>query len=395
MMKQACGLVSMRDIDKESTLNKDEVRENIMIYLGITHLEELPHYDTINNFLEKLDPNELEQIRFYMIRQLISKKVFEKDRLTEGKNRPNPIKKHYWTVAVDATNLHTFSNRHSEAYTSKNHTAGGTKYYAQVLEAKLVFGNIVISLASEFIDNEQAKTDKQDCELTAFKRLAKKIKKAFPKLPICLLADSLYPSQPVFEICKANGWRYLLRYKAGKIPTITQGYEFGQEEPEFQEYNEGIEKGGTTVYWRNKIEYRGFKVNVLEMYEKDSNGINQSYVFISDIKVDKYNADNLANAGRSRWKIENQGFNRQKNEIYFIEHANSWNYNAQKNHYLMAQITDIVMILFEKGDQYFKEKKKGTKEKSSQLLVALREHLLTSEDLNLLKKRKNFRLHNQ
>ena len=35
-------------------------------------------------------------------------------------------------------------------------------------------------------------------------------------------------------------------------------------------------------------------------------------------------------AGRGRWKIENEGFNSQKNGIYNIEHLNSRNSNAMK-----------------------------------------------------------------
>ena len=34
--------------------------------------------------------------------------------------------------------------------------------------------------------------EKQDCELKAFPRLAKALKKAYPGLPVLLLADVLY-----------------------------------------------------------------------------------------------------------------------------------------------------------------------------------------------------------
>lgn len=53
------------------------------------------------------------------------------------------------------------------------------------------------------------------------------------------------------------------------------------------------------------------------------------------------------NRGGSRWKIENQGFNRQKHWQGNIEHACSWNEKAQKNHYLMEQIADFIKQLYE------------------------------------------------
>lgn len=43
-----------------------------------------------------------------------------------------------------------------------------------------------------------------------------------------------------------------------------------------------------------------------------------------------------------RWiKVENEGFNNQKNGIYDIEHLNSRDSNAMKKHYLLTQIADF------------------------------------------------------
>lgn len=88
---------------------------------------------------------------------------------------------------------------------------GRVNYNCDVLEAKIVPGeSLIVSIASEFIENtgEDSETQKemseaerkQDCETKAFKRLAKKLKKAYPRLPIILLADSLYASEPVMDI---------------------------------------------------------------------------------------------------------------------------------------------------------------------------------------------------
>ncbi len=105
----------------------------------------------------------------------------------------------------------------------------------------------------------------------------------------------------------------------------------------------------------------------------------------------KKNALALVGAGRSRWKIENEGFNRQKNLIYAIEHINSYNYNAMKNHYLLTQIADILMQLYENGSKIFKTVKKTIKEISSSLLEALRTKILTDEDMLSLAKPRQVR----
>jgi hypothetical protein len=390
MLKQAAGLKSMRDIDRESTFNSEEVRDNLLNSLGIDFLDELPHYDTINNFLEKLQPEELEKIRIYMIRRLIENKVFQNYRFTEAGKILKSRKKKFWLIAVDATQLHKINQPRSESYVKKDHS-NGTKYYCQVLEAKLILGDIVISIASEFIENENANASKQDCELNAFKRLAKKLKKAFKRLEICLLADSLYPSETVFEICEENHWRFLFRYKEGKIKTLTDEAHSGRT-AESAVYKENSDEEGQHIFWINKLEYRGYQINWLEAWVEDEKGKETGFIFITDLEITEGNAFKMVKAARSRWKIENQGFKRQKRDLYYIEHQNSFNYNAQKNHYLMVQITDMVMILFEKGTEYFQKTKNSVKEKSSLLLSALRKHNLTIEDFTLLEKRMKIRL---
>ena len=95
-------------------------------------------------------------------------------------------------------------------------------YHNDVLEAKIVLGEkLIVSIGSEFIENNgedtkrqksmSAKELKQDCETKAFKRLAKKIKKRFPRLPMIILGDSIYASETVMNICSKNKWDYLIR----------------------------------------------------------------------------------------------------------------------------------------------------------------------------------------
>jgi len=54
ILKNIMALTSMRETTEK--LNKDECIENIEKVLGIEGLEELPHYDTINDFLFELEP---------------------------------------------------------------------------------------------------------------------------------------------------------------------------------------------------------------------------------------------------------------------------------------------------------------------------------------------------
>lgn len=253
-----------------------------------------------------------------------------------------------------------------------------------MLEAKIIFGEkLMVSIGSEFIESngEDAQDQKdmgeeerkQDCETKAFKRLAKKIKEAFPRLPIILLADSLYASEPVMELCRKNKWDYIIRYKSGSIPGITE------------EYGRIPEKGRSGhAEYVNDIDYNGKAVNMLRFWEEtveQGEVVRKEFQWLTNIPVTEKNAEKIAETGRKRWKIENEGFNRQKNWQGDITHACSWDANALKNHYLMTQISDMVKQLYE----WFFSEAKGIKKKqkniSSELFDSFREQITGTEDI--------------
>ena len=75
----------------------------------------------------------------------------------------------------------------------------------QMLEAKLVAENgLSLSICSEPIENVNGTYNKQDCELKAFYRMEKKLKKTFKRTPFCLLLDGFYACQEVLDICRKN-----------------------------------------------------------------------------------------------------------------------------------------------------------------------------------------------
>lgn len=102
-------------------------------------------------------------------------------------------------------------------------------------------------------------------------------------------------------------------------------------------------------------------------------------------KITKQNYKKIVVSGRARWKIENEGFNTQKNHGYEIGHVFCEDYNAMKNHYLLAQIAHIIRQLMEKGLCIFKKYKKSLKDISYNILEALRNVLLSEEDIKYTK----------
>ena len=67
----------------------------------------------------------------------------------------------------------------------------------------------VLPLAPEPIANTDGHS-KQDCELSAAKRILPKIRTAHPKLPIIITADGLYSDQPFVHALKIAGMSFIL-----------------------------------------------------------------------------------------------------------------------------------------------------------------------------------------
>lgn len=373
VMKNVSGIVSMNKMTKD--FNNDEVIKNISVALGYDSLEEIPHYDTINNFLKNLETSELEKIRDYMIRELFKKRSLEKYRLLDK----------YWCIAIDGSQLFSFKERHCDHCLKKEYKNKDTGeidktiYYHTVLEAKLVLGDMVFSIMTEFIENENESVSKQDCEINAAKRLMKKLKFKFRKLNICILGDSLYSTEPIYNLCEENNWKYILRFKEGRAKTLWR---------EIQEIKK-LENHNSNLTFINDISYKEKLVNAVDFTEvakKEPKELPKNFVFITNIRITEKNVLNIVNAGRSRWKIENEGFNNQKNIRYDIEHACCLDYQAIKNHYLLIQISDILRQLLENGSVAIKELKAGIKEISSRILESFRRDTLICEDISNTKK---------
>lgn len=349
-----CGIKSMRETTEK--FNTEETIANIEKLLEI-EMEEIPHYDTINNVFEKLEIEELRKIQKYMVNRLIRSKMFDKYR----------FKNKYFQIVVDGTGIMNFKKRHCKNCLKRVYKKGKedekTVYYHYVLEAKLVVGDIVISLDTEFVENEKEDVEKQDCELRAFYRMVKIIKKEFPKLPIIMSADALYCVEPVVKECIDNKWEYIIRLKEERQKLL------GEE----IKCLEKAEKEEEIKYW-NELKYGEIhnqrKANVIKYYEKEEDKTTE-FLWITSFRITEKNKKEIVYFGKQRWKIENEGFNMQKNGTFNIEHIYSMNYNAMKAHYFFIQFAHTIRQLLEKGMKYIIELKISIKEVSAILTQAL------------------------
>jgi hypothetical protein len=318
-------------------------RKNFFKHFGFN----LPHGDTFDEVLCELPPGELEILKATLVCGLIEQKILRKFRFL-GK---------YYLVAADGTGMVSFDERHCENCLTKTSKNGVTTYFHYVLEAKIVTtSGLAISLASEFVENMPGGDyDKQDCEQKAFVRLAAKIKKFFPRLPICILADGLYPNKTVFDICAKYNWMFIINLKDGNLKTVQTEVNLLRATAQKRFVYQRDKNSRTTLEYSylNEIEYSGHYYSWVECNEdifhtKDNTTKHQRFVYITNIVQNSKNVVETADSGRLRWKIENEGFNTQKNLGYALEHKYSRDsFPAMQNYYHIMQIAHMINQLVE------------------------------------------------
>lgn len=349
--------------------------------LAHTDQETLAHSDTLNHFLGHVPPHSLTRLRREMIQRLIRMKALDHGRLF-GR----------FLLVLDGTGQLHFTQRHCEHCLTQQRSDGSTSYYHNILEAKLITPEgLALSLDSEFIENADPGASKQDCEMKAFGRMAVRLKKSFPQLALCLLLDGLYANGTTMSICEANGWKYIITFKEGSLPALWADYQgLLKLCPENRKTitRDGVKQ---TLAWVSPLEHvddrkRSHRVNAFQCREQ-SGSETHFFAWLSNCPITADNVWTLANrGGRCRWKIENEGFNLQKNSGFNLEHAYSTADRQIKDFYILLQIAHVILQLLERGNLLSGEVKKlfgSLKNLAHRLLESIRNVRIPAEAVDV------------
>lgn len=345
-------LRSRRQLDYDLRDPQSQVLSNVN-RLASTHQQTLPVHNTLDHFVGHMGWEPLTRLRRWMVQRLIRMKVLDDLRL-QGR----------LVVAVDGTGWLVFDRPHCPGCLV--YQQGDAKSYRHmVLEAKLVGqSGLALSVGTEFIENDPDrptgvfKNDdqtKQDCELKALDRLATSLKKDFPQLKLLLSSDSLYGCGRAIQIAKDRGWSYVFTFKPGRTPALWEEFqsllgECPQNTLELHDQDASRQR----YRWVNGLPYqdsegRSHVLNAL-VCEETRQGACTTFAWMTDLTITRQNVAAIATqGGRIRSKIENQGFNVQKNSDLNLEHAYSMNLEKLKAYYLLLQIGHILLQLLELG----------------------------------------------
>jgi hypothetical protein len=337
-------------------------------------LESMPHADTLFRLLQRINVNDIEQAQIELVRQLIRKKKFAPFRVNNA-----------YPVAIDGTQKLVGSELWHEALLQRRTSSSDEepvryRYSVYVLEANLSFCNgMVIPLMTEFLDYREgdSEREKQDCETRAFHRLAKRIKEAFPRLPILLLLDGLYAQGPVMARCSDYNWQLMIVLKDGSLPTVWAEYHSLCKLQTGQEHQQNWGERHQHFRWVNHICYeygsnnsQHIDLHVViceEQWQRvNENGeietMNNRHAWISSRPLNAANVHERCNLGaRYRWGIETN-FLVEKHDVqgctnaamagcqraaqgYSYEHCFAKDWNAMRGYHYLMRLAHLINTL--------------------------------------------------
>ena len=319
-------------------------------------LESLPHADTLHRVLSTLEVEHLEQTHMEVVRYLIRSKKCRRY-LLSGR----------YPIAIDGTQKLVRDGQwwDEEWLERRGRTAEGewVQQYVYVLEANIVLPNgVTLPLLSEFLSYSEGDPDdhKQDCELNAFYRLAKRLKGYFPRLPILVLLDGLYPKGPLMRQCDEYGWSFMIVLPKKCLPSVWEEIEGLSRYQGHQQKSQHWRGRRQRFWWRNDIHYsydrdrQHLTVHVLgcdetwtEIDPDSAEPITQqsTHVWLSSQRLCRDNVHERGNlGGRRRWGIE-LSFQIEKHQGYYYEHAFSYTWNAMRGYHYLMRLAHLLNAL--------------------------------------------------
>jgi hypothetical protein len=254
-------------------------------------------------------------------------------------------------LILDGTGFFYSEKLHCPGCSVKHHKDGRVSYsHSAITPVIAAPGNSkVISFPPEFI-RPQDGCDKEDCENQAAKRWLTKWGEKLHDMNVTILGDDLYSRQPVIESIKEQNCHYILVCKP-------QSHHWLSEFIANSEFTNGVnkvcikkwtgkERQTYTYRFQNDVPLRDTKdalhVNWIELVVTNEAGMiifKNSY--ITDHLITKENAPMIVEAGRTRWKIENENNNTLKTKGYHLEH----NYGHGKEN-LCEVLFSLIVISF-------------------------------------------------
>jgi hypothetical protein len=301
----------------QQLMEQAQGRNNGRTLFGV---QRLPSDNHIRAHLDGVDPQLLRPVFQQTSQYLSREKVLEKFRSVG-----NTL-----LVALDGTGYFGSESIHCDQCSVAHHKDGRTMYSHSVVLAAVVAPKLpqVIPLQPEFI-RPQDGTDKQDCEQRAARRWLAQVAPQYSELDITLLGDAMYATQPLIQEVLDAQMNYLFtakedshRYLYEEIASLEK---LGEVSSLQRKLWTGRKHQIWGYRWANGVRLRNsddsLNVNWAELSISGEDGKKTFHTaFIGSHLVSEKNVEELVQAARTRWKIENEDINTLKTKGYHFEH---------------------------------------------------------------------------
>jgi hypothetical protein len=275
----------------------------------------------------------------------------------------------YYPIILDGSEYFHSTQIHCPSCLQQRQANGETHYSHVVVAATLTRAesHAILPLDAEEVRNTDGQ-QKQDCELTAAKRLVKRLRAAHRQLSMCSVGDDLYGHEPFIVELRAQRMSFVLVAKPTSHVAL---FEQIEEREQRGECVRGVWAEETGRH-RRAFEYRSaaavpltrsgqVRVNFLEVWERRPDGtVGYHNSWVTDFVVTPETVAPIMGIGRARWKIENEQFNVHKNHGYEVEH----NYGHGQQtlsmvFYLLNLLAFLAHKLLEFGDRLYQQCRAG------------------------------------
>jgi hypothetical protein len=213
---------------------KPQQRTVILNYLGLKE-NSLPDRTVVNDYLALVSPDEINELLLMLFDWAKKNKIFYNH---AGSLLPN----NRFHLACDGVWVHKYAAPHAVNEKGENicpyclprvcnrgqpnektYWVHGFVNLAMIFPGGLQLPLYVHALKASQIQLEATASDeklKQESELQALKCILPALKTRLGRIPVTILADSLYANEPIIQLCEQLNWEYIIVRQVGSLKKV-------------------------------------------------------------------------------------------------------------------------------------------------------------------------------
>jgi hypothetical protein len=293
--------------------------------------------DNLVHHLGRVDACYTEDLPVELCRQLIERRTFDLARLLGS----------WYVLFFDGTVQEKCRKDFEEG--GKSGGKGGSAYRYVLQCGILGPGNTFFPFMHEHVDMHDPHTQKEDCELKAFFRLAPRIKERFPRMRFCIVGDALFCTEGIAKLCSQYGWKFMLTCKEGRQPSLWDELyallPLSRQNHMRIWYGQGGKDGLRDFRWVENLLMGSQGVTVVLCGELPAGGDPALYAYATNLMITPDRVGECVSAsGRERHLIEDY-FNAAKNHGIGLGHVFCATANVSKNLFSLLQVAAILWTI--------------------------------------------------